>query len=83
MEKRGKPLAAANVAPLRARRELPSIHVLDHAVTQRGDGIRTQEEVDDTSILKTGGPSAYRRSQSWLSRPEISLALSVSYRGAI
>src|SRR5215470_12558045 len=68
MEERGKPLAAANVAPPRARRELPRIHVLDHTVTQRGDGIRTHrktpalDEVDDTSILKTGGPSAYRRS---------------------
>src|SRR5215813_12196590 len=41
MPKRGKPLAAANVTSLRARRELPRIHVLDHAMTQRGDGIRT------------------------------------------
>jgi len=34
------------------------------------------DEVDDTSILKTGGPSAYRRSLSRLRRPEISLSLS-------
>jgi hypothetical protein len=45
MKKHGKPLAAANVAPLRTRRELPRIHVLDHAVTQRGDGIRTHRKL--------------------------------------
>jgi hypothetical protein len=41
IEKRRKPLAAVNVAPLRARTELPCVHVLDHAMTQRGDDIRT------------------------------------------
>ena len=41
MEKRGKPLAAVNVAPLRARTELPRVHVFDHAMTQRGDGVLT------------------------------------------
>jgi hypothetical protein len=41
IEKRSKPLAAVNVAPLRARTELPRVHVLDHAMTQRGDGVRT------------------------------------------
>src|SRR4029077_5829270 len=34
----GKPLAAVNVASLRARTELPRVHVLDHAMTQRGNG---------------------------------------------
>jgi len=28
------------MAPLRAGTEFPRVHVLDHAVTQRGDGIR-------------------------------------------
>src|SRR5215472_6063900 len=41
IKKRGKPLAAVNVTPLRPRRELPCVHVFDHAMTQRGDGIRT------------------------------------------
>src|SRR4029077_15389725 len=38
IEKCGKPLAAVNVASLRARTELPRVHVLDHAMTQRGNG---------------------------------------------
>src|SRR5215471_2863582 len=89
MEERGKPLAAANVAPPRARRELPRIHVLDHTVTQRGDGIRTHrktpalDEVDDTSILKTGGPSAYRRSPIPVAGARRLVSPSASYRGAI
>jgi len=29
------------------------------------------DEVDDTSILKTGRPSRYRRSLSWFPRPQI------------
>ena len=31
------------MAPLRARTELARVHVFDHAVTQRGDGVRTPE----------------------------------------
>jgi hypothetical protein len=40
--------------------ELPCVHVLDHAMTQRGDGIRTHGKLlswmrlTTTSILKTG-----------------------------
>src|SRR6202040_2222828 len=45
IEKCGKPLAAVNVAPLRARTEFPCVHVLDHAMTQRGDGARTHEKL--------------------------------------
>jgi hypothetical protein len=45
IEKRRKPFAAVNVAPLRARTELPRVHVLDHAMTQRADGVRTHEEL--------------------------------------
>src|SRR3974390_3457124 len=41
IEKRSKPLAAVNVAPLRAGTELARVHVLDHPMTQRGDGVRT------------------------------------------
>jgi hypothetical protein len=41
VEKYSKPLAAVNVAPLRTRTELPRVHVLDHAMTERGDGLRT------------------------------------------
>ena len=32
LEKRGEPLAAVNVAPLRTRTKLASVHVLDHAL---------------------------------------------------
>ena len=55
-----------NVAALRACTELAGVHVLDHASAQRADGIRTHketpvlDEVDDTSILKTGHPARYR-----------------------
>src|SRR6266851_3282879 len=45
IEKRGKPLAAVNVAPLRARTEFPRVHVFDHAMTQRGDGARAHEKL--------------------------------------
>ena len=66
VQKRGELFAAADVALLRARTELASVHVLDHALAQRADGIRTHketpvlDEVDDTSILKTGHPARYR-----------------------
>src|SRR5712671_1121218 len=45
LRKHSKPLAAVNVAPLRARTELPRVHVLDHAMTERGDGIRTHRKL--------------------------------------
>src|ERR1017187_3762622 len=38
LEKRGEPLAAADVAPLCARTELARVHVLDHALAQRTNG---------------------------------------------
>src|SRR6266446_2295919 len=41
LEKRSEPLAAVNMAPLRARTELARIHVLDHTLAQRADGFRT------------------------------------------
>src|SRR3984957_6784896 len=37
VEKRSKPLAAVNMAPLRPRAELACVHVLDHALAQRAD----------------------------------------------
>src|ERR1700682_1181410 len=39
LEKRGEPLAAAHLAPLRSRTELARIHVFDHTLTQRGDSL--------------------------------------------
>ena len=88
MEKRGKPLAAANVAPLRTRRELPRIHVLDHAVTQRGGGIRTHRKL--LPWMRLTAPRSSRQEAP----PPIDdfypgcrarrlVSLSVCYRGAI
>jgi hypothetical protein len=37
LQKRSEPLAAADVAPLRARAQLARIHIFDHTLTQRGD----------------------------------------------
>src|SRR5712691_5996684 len=44
LEKRSEPLAAVNMAPLRARTELARIHVLDHTLAQRADGFRTHRQ---------------------------------------
>src|SRR5712691_4916015 len=41
LHKRREPLTAADMASLRARTELARIHVLDHALAQRADSIRT------------------------------------------
>src|SRR5260370_15950871 len=59
-----KPLAAVNVAPLRARTEFPRVHVFDHAMTQRGDGARAHEKLLSWMRLTTprssrqGAPAA-------------------------
>src|SRR6516164_10107255 len=53
IEKHSKPLAAVNVAPLRAGTELPRLHVLDHAMTQRGGGIRTHGKLLSWMRLST------------------------------
>src|SRR5580693_2166821 len=64
IEKRSKPLAAVTVAPLRARTKLPRLHVLDHAMTQRGDGVRTHRKLLSWMRLMTprssrqGAPAA-------------------------
>src|SRR6202047_2458478 len=44
-DKRRDPLAAADMASLRARTELARIHVLDHALAQRADSIRTHRKL--------------------------------------
>ena len=45
LQKRDEPLAAVNVASLRARTELASVHVLDHALAQRADRIDTHRQL--------------------------------------
>src|SRR5437870_6647203 len=68
LEKRSKPLAAVNMAPLRSRAELACIHVLDHALAQRADRNRTHGQLlswmrlTTPQIFKTGRPAGYRLS---------------------
>src|SRR6202051_1073474 len=45
LEKPSEPLAAADVASLRPRTQLACVHVLDHALAQRGDGNRTHRQL--------------------------------------
>src|SRR5260221_13655972 len=45
LHKRREPLAAADMASLRARNELSRIHVLDHALAPRADSIRTHSKL--------------------------------------
>src|SRR5674476_1120715 len=45
LEKRSKPLAAVNIAPVRPRAELARIHVFDHALAQRTDHNRTHGQL--------------------------------------
>src|ERR1700693_3166502 len=52
LEKRSKPLAAVNMAPLRPGAEFACIHVLDHALAQRGDGVRTHGQLLSWMRLK-------------------------------
>ena len=53
LEKCREPLAAPQVASLRARTKLARVHVLDHALTQRADGIRTHGKLLSWMRLKT------------------------------
>src|SRR5258708_2150292 len=53
LEKRSEPFAAPDMAPLRPRTELAPVHVLDHALTQRVDGIRTHGKLLSWMRLKT------------------------------
>jgi hypothetical protein len=70
LEKRGEPLATADVEPLRAGAELARGHVLDHALAKRADNIDahgkllSRMRLTNTSILATGFPARYRRSRS-------------------
>src|ERR1700719_712405 len=74
LEKRSEPFAAADMTPLRARTELARVHVLNHALTQRGDGIRTHGQLLSWMRMTTprssrqGHLHRYRRSLSWLMR---------------
>src|SRR5271170_6218980 len=53
LEKRREPLAAADMAPLRARTELAPVHIFNHALTQRADGIHTHRKLLSGMRLKT------------------------------
>src|SRR5258708_229198 len=53
LEKRSEPFAAPDMTPLRPRTELAPVHVLDHALTQRVDGIRTHGKLLSWMRLKT------------------------------
>ena len=71
LQKRREPLATADVASLRARTQLARIHIFDHTLTQRGDGLGCHRQLLswmrllDTSILKTGRFPRYPRSLPW------------------
>src|SRR5262245_33466237 len=80
-----EPLAGTDMALLRGRAELARAHVLQHALTERADGIGTHgrllSEVDNTSILRARRPIAdalSTRSQLTPTRPR-----SAGYRAAI
>src|SRR5215471_1151648 len=78
LEKCREPLAAPQVASLRARTKLARVHVLDHAPTQRADGIRTHEQLLSRMRLTTPRSSRqdasprYPRSLNWLTRTHTS-----------
>src|SRR5882672_19837 len=65
-------LAAADMAPLRASTQLACVHVLDHALTQRADRIRTHGQRPSSMSLTTprssrkGAPLRYPRAPPWL-----------------
>src|SRR5215831_11114912 len=61
----GTPLAAPQVASLCPRTKLARVHVLDHAPTQRADGIRTHEQLLSWMRLKT--PRSSRQGATLLS----------------
>src|SRR6266851_6052299 len=77
-------LAAADMAPLRASTQLACVHVLDHALTQRADRIRTHGQLPSWMRLTTprssrqGAPPRYPRSPTWLTPAQTSRPLSRS-----
>src|SRR5262252_3713548 len=66
------------MAPLRARTKLARVHVLDHALTQRADRIRTHGQLLSWMRLKTprstrqGATPRYPRALTWLIRTQTS-----------
>ena len=89
LQKRSEPLAAVDVAPLRARTELARVHVLDHALAQRADGIRTHRKLLSWMRLTTprssrqDAPPAIDDLSPWLPRSRSSSPASAGYRAAI
>src|SRR6266446_3548499 len=77
-------LAAADMAPLRAGTQLACVYVLDHALTQRADRIRTHGQLPSWMRLTTprssrqGAPPRYPRSPTWLTPAQTSRPLSRS-----
>src|SRR5450432_3722530 len=53
LEKCREPFATVNMAPLRPRTKSARVHVLDHALAQRADGIRTHGKLLSWMRLKT------------------------------
>jgi hypothetical protein len=45
LQKRSKPLTAADVASLRSRAELARIHIFNHTLTQRGDSFGCHKQL--------------------------------------
>src|SRR5215471_551262 len=78
LEKRREPLAAPQVASLCPPTKLARVHVLDHALTQRADRIRTHGNLLSWMRLKTprssrqGATPRYPRSPTWLIRTQTS-----------
>src|SRR5437870_8798560 len=62
LQKRRKPLAAEDVAPLRSCAELARIHVFDHTLTQRGDSLGCHRQLLSWKRLLT--PSSSRQGAS-------------------
>jgi hypothetical protein len=53
LQKRRRPLAAVDMAPLRMRAPLARVHVVDHAPAQRADSFRTYGQLLSWMRLKT------------------------------
>src|SRR5580658_6304754 len=90
LEECSEPLTAVNVAPLRAGTELTRVHVLDHPLTQRRDGIRAHGELLSGTRLTTprfsrqGTPRPPSTSRSTLPQQKSRKAARLSgYREAI
>src|SRR5262249_34139988 len=74
LQKCSETLAAGDVTPLRVRTKFARAHVLDHALAQRADRIRTHGWLLSrmrltTSIPRQATRPRYRRSLTWLTLP--------------